>query len=162
MKALLVFYSKLLGESQLIQKASEKVQLLKKLIGPDSIYAVITTEMKGLIDIFPDLVFVRNDKGTFFYGLYKGLRKLRGNEVLVIDPFEDISPEKIREFVSKKRTNIAHFINGHWMGIAKLRFIDLDYFIRSIEISLFKNEEEDFLNLMEKVKQEYGIEYEAC
>lgn len=162
MKALLVFYSKLLSESQIIQKAEEKIQLLKKFIGPDSIYAVITPEMKGFIDLFPDLVFIRNDKGTLLYGIYKGLRKLRGNDVLLIDPFEDLGVDKIKEFISKKRVNAGHFISGKWKGIAKLRLVDLDYFIRSLEFLLLDTEEKDFSTLMLKVKQEYGIEYETC
>ncbi|MCX8060071.1 MAG: hypothetical protein N3C13_02610, partial [Aquificaceae bacterium] len=86
MKVLIILYSKLLEDNDLLQKVSEKVNYLKKLIGPDSLYAVITTEMKDFIDRFPDLIFIRNDKGTFLYGLYKGLRKLRGNDVLVLDP----------------------------------------------------------------------------
>ncbi|MCS7308531.1 MAG: hypothetical protein NZ526_08305, partial [Aquificaceae bacterium] len=89
--------------SDLIQKVSEKVNLLKKLIGPDSLYATITTEMKDFLDKFPDLVFIRNDRGTFIYGLYKGLRKLRGNDVLVIDPSQVINLEKLREIIAKRR-----------------------------------------------------------
>ena len=48
MKVLLVFYSKLLNENELLQRAGEKVSILKRLIGPDSLYAVITSEMKDL------------------------------------------------------------------------------------------------------------------
>ena len=58
MKVLIVFYSKLLQDSELLQKVVDKVNILKKLIGPDSLYAVITTEMKDFIDKFPDLVFI--------------------------------------------------------------------------------------------------------
>jgi len=160
MKVLLVFYSKLLSESELLQRVSEKVNTLKRFIGPDSLYAVITSEMKDFIDKFPDLVFIRNDKGTFLYGLYKGLRKLRGNDVLVLDPFQAISLDKIKEFISKRRVNAFHSLNEHGKGIALFRLIDLDYFIRSSEILLLEKKEEDLSTLMEKVKQDYGIEYE--
>lgn len=156
----MVFYSEMLGESQLLQKVSEKVQVLKKLIGPDSLYAVITSEMKGLIDKFPDLVFIRNDKGTFLYGLYKGLRKLRGNDVLVIDPLKDINLDKIKEAISKRRTNLIHSQNSQWKGLAKFRLIDLDYFIRTLESILFESEEKDLSNIVAKVRENYGIEYE--
>ncbi|MFN3976435.1 MAG: hypothetical protein ACK4LT_05160 [Aquificaceae bacterium] len=160
MKVLLVFYSKLLNESELLQRVSEKVSILKKLIGPDSLYAVITSEMKDFIDKFPDLVFIRNDKGTFLYGLYKGLRKLRGNDVLVLDPFHVISLDKIKEFISKRRMNALHSFNEQGKGMALFRLIDLDYFIRSLEFLLLEREEGDLNNLMMKVKQDYGIEYE--
>uniref|UniRef100_A0A7C2ZFE3 Uncharacterized protein n=1 Tax=Hydrogenobacter sp. TaxID=2152829 RepID=A0A7C2ZFE3_9AQUI len=160
MKVLLVFYSKLLNENELLQRAGEKVSILKRLIGPDSLYAVITSEMKDFIDRFPDLVFIRNDKGTFLYGLYKGLRKLRGNDVLVLDPFQIISLDKIKEFTSKRRINALHSLNEQWKGIALFRLIDLDYFIRSLEFLLLETEEEDLNTLMKKVRQDYGIEYE--
>ncbi len=162
MKVLLVFYSRLVGETQLLQKVSEKVLALRRLIGPDSLYAVITTEMKEFFDLFPDLVFIRNDKGTFLYGLYKGLRKLRGNEVLVIDPLQDISLDKLKEFISKKRSNMIHSQNSQWKGLARFRLIDLDYFIRTLEFILFESEEKDFNSVMAKVKEDYGIEYELC
>lgn len=158
MKVLIVFYSKLLQEKDILNGVSEKINMLKKLIGPDSLYAVITSEMKDFIDRFPDLVFIRNDRGTFIYGLYKGLRKLRGNDVLILDPIQKVSFEKLREFVSKRRKNLLHSSDGRWMGLALLRLIDLDYLIRTLEG--FLGQEADLSVVMEKLRQEYGIEYE--
>ncbi|WPM32523.1 hypothetical protein IAE16_02325 [Hydrogenobacter sp. T-2] len=159
MKVLIVFYSKLLQDNELLQKVVDKVNILKKLIGPDSLYAVITTEMKDFIDKFPDLVFIRNDEGTFLYGLYKGLRKLRGNDVLVLDPSQVISLDKLKEFIAKKRQNALYSEDGRWKGIALLRLIDLDYLIRTLEGLL--GEEKELTTVMEKVSQEYGIQYET-
>ena len=159
MKVLIVFYSKLLQDSELLQKVVDKVNILKKLIGPDSLYAVITTEMKDFIDKFPDLVFIRNDRGTFLYGLYKGLRKLRGNDVLVLDPSQVISLDKLKEFIAKRRQNALYSENGKWKGIALVRLIDLDYLIRTLEG--FLGEEKELTAVMEKVMQEYGIQYET-
>ena len=159
MKVLIVFYSKLLQDTELLQKVVDKVNILKKLIGPDSLYAVITTEMKDFIDKFPDLVFIRNDRGTFLYGLYKGLRKLRGNDVLVLDPSQVISLDKLKEFIAKRRQNALYSENGKWKGIALVRLIDLDYLIRTLEG--FLGEEKELTAVMEKVKQEYGIQYET-
>ncbi len=159
MKVLIVFYSKLLQDSELLQKVVDKVNILKKLIGPDSLYAVITTEMKDFIDKFPDLVFIRNDRGTFLYGLYKGLRKLRGNDVLVLDPSQVISLDKLKEFIAKRRQNALYSENGKWKGIALVRLIDLDYLIRTLEG--FLGEEKELTAVMEKVRQEYGIQYET-
>lgn len=159
MKVLIVFYSKLLQDSELLQKVVDKVNILKKLIGPDSLYAVITTEMKDFIDKFPDLVFIRNDRDTFLYGLYKGLRKLRGNDVLVLDPSQVISVDKLKEFIAKRRQNALYSENGKWKGIALVRLIDLDYLIRTLEGLL--GEEKELTAVMEKVRQEYGIQYET-
>ncbi len=159
MKVLIVFYSKLLQDSELLQRVADKVNTLKKLIGPDSLYAVITTEMKDLIDKFPDLVFIRNDRGTFLYGLYKGLRKLRGNDVLVLDPSQAISIDKLKEFIAKRRQNALYSENGTWKGIALVRLIDLDYLIRTLEGIL--GEEKELTVVMEEVSQEYGIQYET-
>lgn len=156
---MIILYSRLLEDNDLLQKVSEKVNYLKKLIGPDSLYAVITTEMKDFIDRFPDLIFIRNDKGTFLYGLYKGLRKLRGNDVLILDPSKIISLEKLKEFVSKRRKNLLYTLNGKWEGLALLRLIDLDYFIRTMEALL--PEERDLSSVAEQVKRDYGIQYET-
>ncbi|RMH80652.1 MAG: hypothetical protein D6674_03180 [Acidobacteria bacterium] len=159
MKALLVLHSKLIQEKDWVQKLSNKVSTLKRLIGPDSIYAVITSEMKNLIDLFPDLVFIRNDKGTLLYGIYKGLRKLRGNDVLVLNAAEELSNDKLKEFISKRRKNIIYAINSKWKGVALFRLVDLDYLIRTIEGYI--GEEVDFLNVIERLKGDYGIEYET-
>lgn len=155
----MVFYSKLLQEKELLQRVADKVNTLKKLIGPDSLYAVITTEMKDFMDRFPDLVFIKNDRGTFLYGLYKGLRKLRGNDVLILDPSRTISLDTLREFISKRKKNALYSTEGKWKGLALLRLIDLDYLIRMLENSL--EEEKDLTVVMERMKQEYGIEYET-
>ncbi|MCS6998190.1 MAG: hypothetical protein N2648_01000 [Aquificaceae bacterium] len=159
MKVLLVFYSKLLEDGDLLRKVNEKVNLLKRFIGPDSLYAVITTEMKDFIDRFPDLVFIRNDRGTFLYGLYKGLRKLRGNDVLVLDPLRFTSLDRLKDFISKRRRNALYTSEGQWKGLALFRLVDLDYFIRTLESSF--QEERDLFAVVEKVKEDYGIEYET-
>lgn len=161
MKVLIVLYSKLLQDKNLKERLLEKVSVLKKLIGPDSLYASITSEMKELIDLLPDLVFIRNDRGSFVYGLYKGLRKLRGNDVLILDGGKDFDVEKIREFVSKRRKNAVHIVENMWKGIALLRLVDLDYFIRTLEAFL-SYEDISFLSIVEKLKEDYGIEYEIC
>jgi len=153
MKALLVLYSKLLEKENFFEKLERDINLLKKLIGPDSLYAVITSEMKELFDRFPELVFLRNDKDTLLYGIYKGLRKLRGNDVLILDPKEEITKEKILSFVSQRRKNVVS------KGIALLKLIDLDYIIRTMEALIDK--ELEFSQVMNLVQEEYGIDYEA-
>jgi len=125
MKVLLVLYKSLLNREDLLKKLEEELNLLSKVIGPDSIYAVIPSEMKGLFDRFPELVFIRNDRGSFLYGLYKGLRKLRGNHVLVLDPVEKLTVEKLAQVLSAGKKNVLS------KGWALLRLMDLDYVIRT-------------------------------
>ncbi len=159
MRVLIVLYSKLLGDKDFVGRLEENIKLLKKLIGPDSLYAVITSEMKNFIDKFPDLVFIKNDKDTLFYGIYKGFRKLRGNDVLVLDGKELPTKEKIIKFISQRRKNILSVAEIGWKGIAMIKLIDLDYVIRTME--RFLSEERDFLEVMRLVKEDYGIDYEV-
>ncbi len=158
-KAILVLYGELLKDKDFLTKLENNVKLLKKYIGPDSLYAVITSEMKELIDRFPDLVFIRNDEGTVKYGIYKALRKLRGNDVLVIDGGECLSLEKMKEFISARRKNLLAVKEGIWKGLALLRLIDLDYYIRTLEELL--RSEVDFAGIVHRVKEKYGIEYDT-
>jgi hypothetical protein len=53
MKVLLVLHKALSNREDLLKKLEEELNLLSKVIGPDSIYAVIPSEMKGLFDRFP-------------------------------------------------------------------------------------------------------------
>jgi len=153
MKVLLVLYESLLSRGNIHQQLEEQLNLLSKVIGPDSIYAVITSEMKHLFDLFPELVFIKNDKGSFLYGLYKGLRKLRGNHVLVLDPIEKLTKEKLSQFLSAGKKNLVS------KGMALFRLMDLDYIIRTVE--KYKNSEGSIEEILSEVYQEYGIKYEV-
>lgn len=53
MKVLLVLYNALSNREDLLKKLEEELNLLSRVIGPDSIYAVIPSEMKDLFDRFP-------------------------------------------------------------------------------------------------------------
>ncbi|WP_448587369.1 hypothetical protein [Thermocrinis sp.] len=152
MKVLLVLYKSILEKENITKDLEEQVNLLSRMVGPDSIYAVITSEMKDLFDRFPDLVFINNEKGSFLYGLYKGLRKLRGNHVLVWDPIEKLTKEKLARLLSAGKKNLLS------KKVALLRLMDLDYVIRTAE--KYKNEEGSIEDILNKVYQEYGIKYE--
>ncbi|WP_448583856.1 hypothetical protein [Thermocrinis sp.] len=152
MKVLLILYKSLLEKEDLQKDLEEQVSLLNRIIGPDSIYAVITSEMKDLFDKFPELVFINNEKGSFLYGLYKGLRKLRGNHVLVLDPIEKLTKEKLAKFLNAGKKNVVS------KGAALLRLMDLDYVIRTVEKR--RNVEGSIEDILNEVYQEYGIKYE--
>ncbi|WP_333784830.1 hypothetical protein [Thermocrinis sp.] len=152
MKVLLILYRSLLEKEDLTEDLKDQVNLLSRIIGPDSIYAVITSEMKDLFDKFPEVVFINNEKGSFLYGLYKGLRKLRGNHVLVLDPIEKLTKEKLAKLLSAGKKNIVS------KGVALLRLMDLDYVIRTVE--RYRNAEGNIEDILNEVYQEYGIKYE--
>ena len=152
MKVLLVLYKALSNREDLLKKLEEELNLLSRVIGPDSIYAVIPSEMKDLFDRFPELVFIRNDKGSFLYGLYKGLRKLRGNHVLVLDPVERLTKEKLAQVLSAGKKNVLS------KGWALLKLVDLDYVIRTAE--KYREKEGSMEEIFEEVYKEYGIKYE--
>ncbi len=151
-KVLLVLYESLRDKEHLIKKLEEELNLLYRIIGPDSIYAVVPSEMKDLFDRFPDLVFIRNDKGNFLYGLYKGLRKLRGNHILVLDPAERLTKEKLAQVLSAGKKNILS------KGWALFKLMDLDYVIRTVE--KYREKEESIERIFEELHREYGIKYE--
>ncbi len=159
LKVIIVLYRDILEDKDLLSKLEENVKLLKTYIGPDSLYAVITSEMKCLIDRFPDLVFIRNDNGSLKYGIYKALRKLRGNNVLVVDGKERLSLDKIKAFISTRGQNMLALVNDKWKGIGLFRVIDLDYYIRTFEE--FLNSNLDIPRIFQKVKERYGIQYEV-
>ncbi|MCS7084352.1 MAG: hypothetical protein NZL90_05165 [Aquificaceae bacterium] len=137
----------------------EKLMPIERLFGQDSLYAVISADAKHFIDAFPELVYIFNETGSLLHGIYKGLRKLRGNDVFLIDLSFEHSAEVIRQFAKARRQNLLHSINGSWQGLALLRLIDLDYVIRSLE-SLVDRNYLDFAQIMQSIKREYGIEYD--
>lgn len=154
MKALI-----LLPKELSVKSVDEKLMPIERLFGQDSLYAVISVDTKHFIDAFPELVYILNETGNLLYGIYKGLRKLRGNDVFLIDLSFEHSVETIRQFAKARRQNLLHSINGSWRGLALLRLIDLDYVIRSLE-SLVDNSYLDFTQIMQSIKREYGIEYD--
>ncbi|SHK54552.1 hypothetical protein [Thermocrinis minervae] len=156
-KVLIVLYESLKEDVNLLSKLEETVKALKRFIGPDSLYITLTSQFKELFDRFPDLVFINNDKGSKLYAIYKGLRKLRGNNVLVVDGGTIFLRDKALDFISKKKNMILKRENL-WGGLAYIKLVDLDYFIRTIERML--EEEVDLMKVVDTVHREYGIECE--
>ncbi|MEN3033664.1 MAG: hypothetical protein ABDH18_01575 [Aquificaceae bacterium] len=154
MKALL-----LLPRELNITSISEKLAPVERLLGRDSLYAVITSDRKHIIDSFPELIYILNETGNLLYGIYKGLKKLRGNDVFVADIGFEHSIDTIKQFLRARRQNLLHAVNGGWRGLALLRLIDLDYVIRTLESSL-DNTTQDFAQIIQFARAEYGIEYD--
>ncbi len=154
MKTLILLYSDLLkiGKEKLYAQLEQNINLLQKVIGIDSIYASISSQFKDLFDKFPDVCFINNLKDTSVFGAYKGLRKLRGNNVLLIDGGVKLSRETIAKFLNRINVTVG-IIKDRWSGIALINMRDLDYVIKSLE----KNFERTLLDAFYTLRDTYSI-----
>jgi len=86
MKLLLIFYEDLVkSKKEILDSMHKNFRIIKKFFGIDNVYASITSSFIELFSIFPDICLINNIKGTINYGVYKGLRKLKGDDVVLID-----------------------------------------------------------------------------
>lgn len=140
MKVLVVLYSGLLreGKDKLYSRLEENLKLINKVIGIDNIYASVSSRFKDLFDRFVDVCFINNVRDCAVFGAYKGLRKLRGNDVLIIDGCVKLEKEHLLQFLSRIKVTVG-MVNGRWLGIAFVGMRDLDYVVRSLERNFGKS-----------------------
>ncbi len=154
MKVLLLLYSDLLkeGEEKLYSRLEKNLRLINKVIGIDNIYAAVSAPFKDLFEKFPDLCFINNVKDSSVFGAYKGLRKLRGNDVLIIDGGVKLEKEHLFQFFNRLNVTVG-MIKEKWSGIAFVKMRDVDYMIRSLE----RNFEKGMLDAFRTLKETYSI-----
>ncbi len=154
MKVLLLLYSDLLkeGEEKLYSRLEKNLKLINKVIGIDNIYAAVSAPFKDLFEKFPDLCFINNVKDNSVFGAYKGLRKLRGNDVLIIDGGVKLEKEHLFQFFNRINVTVG-MIKEKWSGIAFVKMRDVDYMIRSLE----RNFEKGMLDAFRTLKETYSI-----
>ena len=154
MKVLLLLYSDLLkeGEEKLYSRLEKNLKLINKVIGIDNIYAAVSAPFKDLFEKFPDLCFINNVKDSSVFGAYKGLRKLRGNDVLIIDGGVKLEKEHLFQFFNRINVTVG-MIKEKWSGIAFVKMRDVDYMIRSLE----RNFEKGMLDAFRTLKETYSI-----
>ncbi|MDQ7038151.1 MAG: hypothetical protein Q9N26_02980 [Aquificota bacterium] len=154
MKALLLLYSKLIhpNRSELYRNLERNMEVLNRIIGIDSIYASISSHFKDLFDKFPEVCFVNNLRDTSVFGAYKGLRKLRGNDVLLLDGGVKVTRDLLLRFIDKVHVTVGVF-RERWAGIALVKMRDLDYVVRSLE----KNFEGTMMDAFRTLKETYSI-----
>ena len=154
MKVLLLLYSDLLkeGEEKLYSRLEKNLRLINKVIGIDNIYAAVSAPFKDLFEKFPDLCFINNVKDSSVFGAYKGLRKLRGNDVLIIDGGVKLEKEHLFQFFNRINVTVG-MIKEKWSGIAFVKMRDVDYMIRSLE----RNFEKGMLDAFRTLKETYSI-----
>ena len=157
MKVLLIFYESLLQKKEEILRITEEnYRILRKNFGIDNLYAAITKDFIDIFFKFPEICLINNVKGSINYGAYKGLRKLKGDDILIID-----GGVKLREEIIKKIfVSVNPYVlldKGKWSGIAFIPMKEVYYFIRSIERNFNSSITEAFKTL----KNSYGISFET-
>jgi len=154
MKVLLLLYSDLLkeGKEKLYSRLERNLKLINKMIGIDNIYACVSAPFKDLFEKFPEVCFINNVGDSSVFGAYKGLRKLRGNDVLIIDGSAILEKEHLVQFFNRVHVTVG-MIKERWSGIALVKMRDVDYLIRSLE----KNFENSMLDAFKTLKETYSI-----
>ncbi len=154
MKALLLLYSGLLeeGKEKLYTELEKNISLLTRIIGIDSIYASVSSHFKDMFDKFPEVCFINNVRDSSVFGAYKGLRKLRGNDVLLVDGGSTLTKEGLLAFFNRVNVTVG-MVKERWSGVALIKMRDVDYMIRSLE----KNFERSILDAFYTLKDTYSI-----
>jgi hypothetical protein len=154
MKALILLYSQLLksGKEDFYKTLDRNVELLKRLVGVDGLYASVSSHFKEIFDRFPELCIINSIKDSSVFGAYRGLRKLRGDDVLLIDGGAKLSKEHILSLFNRLNVTVGLFKES-WAGIAYIKMRDIDYVIKSLE----RNFERSILDAFHTLKDKYSI-----
>ncbi|NPB07867.1 MAG: hypothetical protein GXN96_02930 [Aquificae bacterium] len=155
MKTLLIFYRELhRSKEEVLRTVEENYRLIRKLLGIDNLYASITGEFLELFNRLPEACLINNIRGSINYGIYKGLRKLKGDDVLIVDGGRPLTRELLSRLVIGDRPSIL-VEEGRWLGLAYVPTKEIYYFIKSLE----RNLESCITEAFETLKSLYGIPY---
>ncbi|WP_457600674.1 hypothetical protein [Hydrogenivirga sp.] len=140
MKALLVLYSELIGEGKerFYDELERNLSVLNRVIGIDNIYLSVSSHFRDIFDKFPEVCLINNIRDSSVFGAYRGLRKLRGNDVLLIDGGIRLSKESLFNFFNRMHVTVG-MVKERWSGIAFVKMRDIDYVIKSLERNFEKN-----------------------
>jgi hypothetical protein len=154
MKVLLLLYSKLVSSNrrELYRNLEKNLEVLNRVVGVDSIYASISSQFKDLFDKFPDLCFINNLRDSSVFGAYKGLRKLRGDDVILLDGGVRVTRDLILKFLGRIHVTVG-IVKDRWAGIALVKMRDLDYVIKSLE----RNFEGTMIDAFRTLRDTYSI-----
>ncbi|AAC06574.1 hypothetical protein [Aquifex aeolicus] len=155
MKVLIVFYKDLeKNKEEILNLMKKNYKLIKRKLGIDNIYASITEEFLEIFYLFPEICLINNTRGTLNFGLYKGLRKLKGDDILVVDAGKSFSEGKFEKVPMGDLPSIL-MDKEKWAGLAYIPMREMYYFIRSLEENFDKCITEAF----ETLKKSYGINF---
>jgi len=153
MKVLLLFYEELNAKrGEVFKVMEENYRVLKRRLGLDNLYASVSEDFLGLVKSFPELCFIYNRLGTLQEGLYRGLRKLKKDDLLIVDGGKRIKEESLWALLKEKVPSLA--LSGEsWGGLAYVPLREVYYLIKSLE------REEGLVKAFEALKKIYGIPY---
>ncbi len=155
MKVLIVLYSRLKENKEKLYKTwISNINLLTKMVGIDNLYISLSGNFIEFFDLFPNLCFVNNKKDNFSYGAYIGLRKLRSNDVLLIDGNAVLSKENLVNILKNAGDNAVAKAKDGWAFMSYILKRDIDYLIKSFERCVDGDINEG-INLLRKT---FGIE----
>jgi len=155
MKVLIVFYKDLeRNKREIIELMSKNYEIVKRKLGIDNLYASITKDFLEIFNLFPEVCLINNTKGTLNFGLYKGLRKLKGDDILVIDAGKAFSEGKFSKLPMGELPSIL-MEKDKWAGVAYIPMKEMYYFIRSLE----ENFDRCITEAFETLKKSYGINF---
>ncbi len=154
MKALLLLYSDLLkqGKEKFYTELERNLEVLSKVIGIDSLHASVSARFKDVFDKFPEVCLINSIKDSSVFAAYRGLRKLRGNDVLLVDGRARLSKEMVFEFLNRIHVTVG-MVKEKWSGVALIKMRDLDYVIKGLE----KNFERSVLEAFYTVRDTYNV-----
>jgi hypothetical protein len=95
---------------------------------------------------------VNNLKDTSVFGAYKGLRKLRGDDVLIVDGGAKLSKEGVFSFFNRLHVTVG-LVKDRWSGVALVKSRDIDYLIKSLE----RNFERSILEAFYTLRDTYSV-----
>ncbi|WP_461828873.1 hypothetical protein [Aquifex sp.] len=157
MKILLIFYEDLVkNKEEILTLMQKNFRMIKKFFGIDNIYASITSSFLEIFKAFPEICLINNLKGTVNYGIYKGLRKLKEDDVVIIDAGKEIKESVVRKIFLGDKPYL--FLNGRdWCGVAFVPKREVYYVIKSFE----QNPEKGIMEAFAFLRNTYGIDYES-
>ena len=157
MKILLIFYEDLVkNKEEILSLMQKNFRMIRKFFGIDNIYASITANFLEIFRAFPDICLINNLKGTINYGIYKGLRKLKEDDVVIIDAGKEIKESIVRKIFQSDKPYLF-LKNKSWYGIAFIPRREVYYVIKSFE----RNPEASIMDAFNFLRKTYGIDYES-
>ncbi len=154
MKTLLLLHSDLLesGREKFYRELEENLEVLKKVIGVDSLYASVSSHFRDIFDRFPEVCLINSLRDGSVFAAYRGLRKLRGDDVLLLDGGLKVTRELLHRFFGKIHVTVGT-VRDRWAGIALVKMRDLNYVIKSME----RNFENTILDAFYTLRDTYSV-----
>ncbi|NPB07050.1 MAG: hypothetical protein GXO03_05560 [Aquificae bacterium] len=154
MKILLLLYDGLSSrKAEVLKQLEENYRFIRKRLGLDTVYATVTQDFTELLRKFPELCFIPSP-GSLRQSVYKGLKKLKDADVLLVDGGSKLEPEGVK-LLLKNRVLALVTKNGRWAGLAYVPLREVKYLIKSAE----RQGLESVTAMFEFLKNGYALSY---